>query len=180
MKKICVLAFLLLFTFTPSVLAHSSLESSVPQDGEVITENLSTLTLTFNTMIESTSSFKLINENGQDIPMESILVNDIDMIGNLSSPLEDGKYIINWKIIGEDGHPIENSYSFSVDTSGGNNAEVSTEPVLEENINEHGDDIIDIIEKEAPTSNNFLVVSAVLLIIVALGTSFWLLKRGKK
>ncbi|MFY0744529.1 copper resistance CopC family protein [Solibacillus silvestris] len=178
MKKIYILAFLSLFAFIPSVLAHSSLESSVPQDGEVITENLSTLTLTFNTLIEVTSSFKLINKSGQDIPMESIQVKNNEMIGNLSSPLKDGKYIVNWKIIGEDGHPIENSYSFLVDTSSGNNtSEVSSEPVLEEKMIENGDEII---ENEAPTSNNFLVVTAILLIIVALGTSFWLLKRGKK
>ncbi len=178
MKKTCILAFLLLFVITPTVLAHSNLDSSVPQDGEVITEHLSTLTLTFNTMIEVTSSFKLIDESGQIIPMESILVNNKEMIGNLSSPLEDGKYIVDWKIIGEDGHPIDNSYSFLVDTSGGNNtAEVSSEPVLEEKMIENGDEII---EKEAPTSNNFLFVTAILLIIVALGTSFWLLKRGKK
>lgn len=180
MKKTYILVLLLLFAFTPTVLAHSNLESSVPHDGEVITENLSTLTLTFNTVIEVTSSFKLTNESGQDIPMESILVNNKDMIGNLSSPLKEGKYIVNWKIIGGDGHPIENSYSFSVDTSGGNNAKASSEPILKENMTEHGDHIVENIEKEAPTSNNFLFVTAILLVMVALGTSFWLLKRGKK
>lgn len=180
MKKICILAFLLLFTFTPSVLAHSGLESSVPQDGEVITGDLSTLSLTFNTMIESTSTFKLLKEGGNQISFAGLVVKGKDMIGNLSSPLEDGKYIVNWKIIGGDGHPIENSYSFTVDTSDGNNAEVSSEPVIEESMIDHGDDLIEIIEKEASTSNNFLVVSAILLILVALGTSFWLWKRGKK
>lgn len=180
MKKIYVLLLLLLFTFTPSVLAHSGLESSVPQDGEVVTENISTLSLTFNTIIEGTSTFKITKERDQEVSVAEHIVKEEEMIGTLSSPLEDGTYTVTWKIIGEDGHPIENSYSFSVDTSDGNNAEVLSEPVIEDNMNEHGDDIIEIIEREAPTSNNFLFVFAILLSIVALGTSFWLLKRGKK
>jgi methionine-rich copper-binding protein CopC len=175
-----MLTILLLCLFVPSALAHSGLETSNPHDGEVVNDELSTLSLTFNTMIESTSTFKLFKEDGQEVPLAELVVNEKDMVGNLSSPLEDGKYSVTWKIIGEDGHPIENSYSFSVATSNDTNAEVTSEWSAEENNNETSIDVTEIIEKEAPSSNNILIVIVILLIVIALGSTFWLLKRGKK
>lgn len=68
-------------------LAHSGLESSVPQDGEVVTENISTLSLTFNTTIEDTSTFKITKENGQEVSLEESFVKDKVMFGTFSSPL---------------------------------------------------------------------------------------------
>ncbi len=180
MKKICVLLLLLLFTFTPLVLAHSGLESSVPQDGEVVTENISTLSLTFNTTIEDTSTFKITKENGQEVSLAESIVKEKDMIGTLSSPLEDGTYIVSWKIIGEDGHPIENSYSFSVATSTDTVPELSSPPiVIDRNISTSSPAQGIIYENQTSNLNAIMVVSVVLLMVIALGTTFWLLKRGK-
>jgi methionine-rich copper-binding protein CopC len=175
-----MLTFLLLCLFVPSALAHSGLETSVPQDGEVVKDKLSTLSLSFNTMIESTSTFKLFQEDGQEVALAELVINEKDMVGNLSSPLEDGKYSVTWKIIGEDGHPIENSYSFSVATSNDTNAEVPSEWSVEENNNETSIDVTEIIENEAPSSNNMSIILIILLIVIALGTTFWLFKRGEK
>jgi len=180
LKKTGILTFLLLCLFVPSALAHSGLETSVPQDGEVVKDELSTLSLAFNTMIESTSTFKLFKEDGQEVALAELVINEKDMVGNLSYPLEDGKYSVTWKIIGEDGHPVENSYSFSVATSNDTNADVSTEWSVEENSNKTSSDITEIIEKEATSSNKMNIILIILLIVIALGTTFWLWKRGEK
>ena len=179
MKKKCVLLLLLLFTFTPSALAHSGLESSVPQDGEVVTENISTLSLTFNTTIEDTSTFKITKENGQEVSLVESFVKDKDMFGTLSSPLQDGTYIVTWKIIGEDGHPIENSYSFNVVTSANTVPELSESPVVEMNNSTISLDEEIIYEAQTFNSKPIMVISVVILMVIALGTTFWLLKRGK-
>jgi len=183
LKKISTLALLLLLlliTFVPSALAHSSLVTSFPQEGEVITENISTLLLTFNTTIENTSTFKITGESGQEIPLAEHVVKEKDMIGNLSSPLEDGKYIVTWKIIGDDGHPIGNSYSFSVITSKETVPEISKSTVATAKNNNTDNPNQDILyDKQNSNSNTIMVLSVVLLIVIALGTTFWLLKRGK-
>lgn len=183
MKKIYLLSLLLylvVFTFVPSALAHSGLENSVPQDGEVVTENISTLSLTFNTTIEDTSTFKITKESGQEISVAEQIVREREMIGNLISPLEDGTYIVTWKIIGEDGHPIENSYSFSVVTSTDTVSELSEPPVVTDMNNSTSSPEQDIIyENQTSNSNAIMVISVVLLMVIALGTTFWLLKRGK-
>ncbi|MCK1997429.1 copper resistance protein CopC [Psychrobacillus psychrodurans] len=180
MKKICVSLLILLFTFTPSALAHTGLESSVPQDGEVITENISTLSLTFNTTIEDTSTFKVTKESGLEISLAEHIVKEKEMVGTLSSPLQDGTYIVTWKIIGEDGHPIEKSYSFSVVTSTETVQELSEPPVATEKNNSTSSPDQDIIyQNQTSNSNAIMVTSVVLLMVIALGTTFWLLKRGK-
>lgn len=183
MKKTYVLSLLLylvVFTFVPSALAHSGLESSVPQDGEVITENIFTFSLTFNTTIEDTSTFKITKESGKEISLAEHIVKEKEMIGTLSSPLEDGTYIVTWKIIGEDGHPIENSYSFSVVTSTDTVPELSEPPVVTDKNNSTSSPDQDIIyENQNSNSNAIMVICFVLLMVIALGTTFWLLKRGK-
>ncbi|MEK3994984.1 copper resistance CopC family protein [Psychrobacillus sp. FSL K6-2365] len=180
MKKICVLLLILLFTFTPSALAHTGLESSVPQDGEVITENISTLSLTFNTTIEDTSTFKITKEGGKEISLAEHIVKEKEMVGTLSSPLQEGTYIVTWKIIGEDGHPIEKSYSFSVVTSTETVPELSEPPVVTEKDNSTSSPDQDIIyQNQSSNSKVIMVVSVVLLMVIAFGTTVWLLKRGK-
>ncbi|MEK4083584.1 copper resistance CopC family protein [Psychrobacillus sp. FSL K6-1415] len=180
MKKICILLLLLLFTFTPSASAHTGLESSVPQDGEVITENISTLSLTFNTTIEDTSTFKITRESGQEISLAEHIVKEKEMIGTLSSPLQEGTYIVTWKIIGEDGHPIKKSYSFSVVTSTESGPGLSEPPVVTEKNKSTGSSNQDIIyQNQTSNSNAIMIISVVLLMVIALGTTFWLLKRGK-
>ncbi|MEK4485915.1 copper resistance protein CopC [Psychrobacillus sp. FSL H8-0484] len=178
MKKIGAFVFLLLITFAPSALAHSGLETSIPQDGEVMKDEISTLLLTFNTRIEGNSTFKISPVDGQEIPLEELQVREKEMVGSLKSPLENGKYTVTWKIIGEDGHPIENSYSFTVDTLSNTNTEVSSEPI--EKVEEKSNDIIQITKEEAPSSNNILVGSLILFLLIALGSTFWLLRREKK
>jgi len=181
LKKISTLALLLLFTFVPSALAHTGLESSVPHDGEVITENISTVSLTFNTTIEDISTFKVTKESGQAISLAEHIVKEREMIGTLSSPLQDGAYIVTWKIIGEDGHPIEKSYSFSVVTSTETLQGLSEPPVVTEKNNSTSSPDQDIIyQNQTSNSNAIMNISVVLLMIIALGTTFWLLKRGKK
>jgi copper resistance protein C len=169
----------LFFTFVPSALAHTGLESSVPQDGEVITENISTLSLTFNTIIEDTSTFKISKESGQEISLAEHIIKEREMIGTLSSPLQDGTYIVTWKIIGEDGHPIEKSYSFSVVTSTETVQRLPEPPVVTEKNNSTSPDKDIIYQNQTSNSNAIMIISVVLLMIIALGTTFWLLKRGK-
>lgn len=181
MKKIYSLSLLILlvFTFVPSALAHSGLESSVPQDGEVLTENIFTFLLTFNTTIEDTSTFKITKESGQEISLAEHIVKEKEMIGTMSSPLEDGTYIVTWRIIGEDGHPIENSYSFNVVTSANTVPELSESPVVEMNNSTSSLDEEIIYEVQTFNSKSIMVISVVVLMVIALGTTFWLLKRGK-
>ena len=113
-KKMFLFTLFLFLAFVNNALAHTGLESSSPQDGDIISEELQQITLTFETKIEQGSTFELQNLNGKTIPIENISVSENQIIGNFLNPLENGEYQVNWKIIGADGHPIDGEFSFSV------------------------------------------------------------------
>lgn len=114
-KKISLFTFILLFTFVSAAFAHTGLESSNPQNGEVLNEELKAITLTFEGNIEQGSTFTLQNANGETITVDNITIIGNILTGDLSTPLENGDYTVDWSIIGEDGHLIEDSFTFSID-----------------------------------------------------------------
>ncbi|KON90007.1 hypothetical protein AF332_26450 [Sporosarcina globispora] len=113
MNKI-LLSFICFFIILPSMTsAHTGLESSAPESGQVVTEDLNEITLTFAGEIESLSTMTLVRE-GQEILLSNVEPNGKQMSGTLESPLENGSYVINWSIVGEDGHQITGEIPFTV------------------------------------------------------------------
>jgi copper resistance protein C len=115
MKKLFLFTFIFFLAFVNSALAHTGLESSSPQNGDVINEELLQITLTFEGKVEQGSTFELQNSTGESIPVENFSLTGNQIVGNFSNPLENGEYLVIWNIIGADGHPIEGEFSFSVD-----------------------------------------------------------------
>lgn len=115
MKKLLLITFVFMFTFTTSALAHTGLETSSPEDGEVVTEELREIALTYEGKIEQGGTLEVSNSNGQSIPVEDISIADTQMTGTFTNALENGDYTVVWNIIGADGHPIAGEFSFTVD-----------------------------------------------------------------
>ncbi|MDK8193088.1 copper resistance protein CopC [Paenibacillus sp. UMB7766-LJ446] len=111
-----ILACIIVLTFPSNLSAHTKLEHSSPQDGEVVTTQLHEITLQFNTDIEILSTFILMDENNKEVLLEKTQIEDRSMVRELNDSLvlANGKYTIRWKIVGKDGHPIEGEYRFSV------------------------------------------------------------------
>jgi copper resistance protein C len=114
LKKIIFILFCTLIVLPSFVHAHTSLSSSNPTEGQVVTENLEQIILTFGTSIEVLSTMDLVKD-GTIIPLEDIKVENKQLIGTIAKPLENGSYIIQWKIVGEDGHPIKGENNFVVE-----------------------------------------------------------------
>jgi len=130
LKKSLYILFLLTLTFASSVSAHTYLESSSPSDGETVTEDRQEIVLKFETPIEKSSSFTLLSEGGEELPVQDIQVNGDTLSGKAAEPLGNGNYTVKWSIIGEDGHLINGEYVFTVakESAAEENAEPSNEP----------------------------------------------------
>ncbi|MFB3162281.1 copper resistance protein CopC [Neobacillus sp. 179-J 1A1 HS] len=115
MKKLMIVMFCVLMIVPSVVSAHTSLSSSNPSEGQVVTENLEQISLDFASTIEELSTMELV-KNGKKVALEEIKVENKQLIGRVSNPLDNGTYTILWKIIGEDGHPINGEINFSVQT----------------------------------------------------------------
>lgn len=117
-----LLVAIILFSIIPfnTSSAHSVLESSTPTDGEQLKESVNSIELTFNTKIENGSTLTLVDNSGTEIKPSSIEIIDNVLKATFQDLLEPNTYQVNWKIVGADGHLIENQYSFTVNESENN------------------------------------------------------------
>ncbi|MFD1848918.1 copper resistance CopC family protein [Oceanobacillus bengalensis] len=194
---------LVVFSLLPfsMVNAHSVLEESTPAEGEELDENLKSIELSFNTKIENGSTLFLINDTGEEIQPPSIDITDNVLKATFQNSLEASTYQVNWKVIGADGHLIENQYSFTVKGSETNQSEENVTQIKDEqtdsssnnaNLNsdeESGNEINQDSEKqttpEQQTSNDSEQTSAlsviiIFLIIVGILLVVWMLFGKRK
>lgn len=194
-KRLSLFTFLFLFAVTNNVLAHTGLKSSSPQSGELITEELQQITLTFETKIEQGSTFALQNSDGESIAVENISLSGDQLVGNLSTSLENGDYQIHWNIIGADGHLIEGDVAFSVELpvttppaveqlepqeeTNGKLAETqeATNEVIQDDETTSGNAEIAEEVQQTETSSNIMPIIIGILIVIVIGSFFFMMKR---
>lgn len=117
MKRVLPLILVFLLLLPGAALAHSRLEQSAPAADSVLDNSPSAIEMTFNTKIEKLSSFKLLDENGEQIETERTEVDNDTLSGKVKEPLGNGTYTVDWTIIGADGHTINGSYAFTVNAA---------------------------------------------------------------
>jgi methionine-rich copper-binding protein CopC len=199
MKKISLLLlFFFLLVFSATVSAHTGLEKSYPAEGQTITDELQEITLEFETKIETGSAFSLIFEDGNEVLIENIQIVENRLSATPIEPVKNGNYTLKWKIVGADGHPIEGEYKFVV-------AQEIEEPNAANNPNDDSNGSTTTTEKgsttKSPTpakeeagntsavseeidesndSNPIIPIVIGILLLIAIGTAIWLVKKGKK
>ena len=185
LKKTYLLTFFFFIAFVNNSFAHTGLEATSPQNEEVVKEELQEISLTFETKVEQGSTFELNDSNGDSIPVDNISLNENIMVGNLSSPMENGSYLVTWKIIGADGHPIEGEFSFSVELPNSEsptveNNEVKEETPVQTQENETEKAVELETEPEQDKFINTLLPSIIgVLIVIVIGSFIWLMRRKK-
>lgn len=157
--------------------AHTELSSSNPKEGEMITEELDEIVLDFAGAIEELSTMKLMKD-GEEVSLSQVQVQDKKMVGTPSAPLENGSYIIDWTIAGEDGHPISGKVSFSVQIEVMHEEKEEAQPKATNIENEQQDK--ETVQKEDQTSANPVTTIVTVLLFVILGVGLVLLFRKKR
>ena len=184
MRRVIYATLVLLFAFSSAVSAHTGLTSSSPAEGEEVVGDVHEVVMEFNTKIETTSTVKVFNENKEEIIVGNTQVSDNILTGGFMSPLDNGTYTVEWKIIGADGHPIQGTYSFIVSQD-----ELEDPTISEESQETPAEPLVEPVEKtveqpvEVPSkiaSNDVLVVILVVLFTIAGGFFGWVIgRRGK-
>ncbi|MEH6942995.1 copper resistance CopC family protein [Bacillus sp. JJ722] len=182
MKK-SIFTFLLLLLVIPTMAsAHTGLVSSNPSEGQVIKEDLTELTLKFDSEIEKLSTMKLIIDN-KEVPLAKVEVNEKEMKGTLSAPLENGAYMIEWKIVGEDGHSIEGEIPFSVETEqadvSNNNESVKDDQKESTTESKEVQDQTKVDNEETKSTSTMTIVVIVILGVLLVAGFMMLLKKKK-
>ncbi|MCM3574081.1 MULTISPECIES: copper resistance protein CopC [Mesobacillus] len=194
MKKIWVIAILILISFNLKieVFAHSYTKESNPAEGEIVKEPLDMIDITFETEIETIGEL-FLTHNNETYQVENITIEEDKLIGKLDKPLENGEYKATWKIVGEDGHPLEGTISFTVQVPDQTQTEASNREDETENQTEDSeqegqeqnkeDDTLsqDEQNKQEGVGNSnfqkwFLPAAALTILIMAL----FIFRKGKK
>lgn len=184
MKKILLATWMFVFATSTNAFAHTHLGSSTPEEGQVVTEQLSEITLNFEGKIEQSSSFELSNMEGQSISIEEITINEGIMTGTFANPLENGEYQVKWSIIGADGHLMEGEYSFTVNVPDSNTASESSKETEQETTKKiEQNNLQATTEQVAETEGNektspLIPVIIIVLLVVIIG-SFLVMRRKK-
>jgi len=115
MKRILLILLAALWLVPGVAMAHSKLESAVPERDATVTASPERIEMTFNTKIEKLSNFKILNAAGEEMEKEKVEVDGMTMTGSVPAALPNGIYTVKWVIIGADGHSVEGDYSFTVE-----------------------------------------------------------------
>ncbi len=97
--------------------AHASLVRSDPVDGAVLDAAPSRLVLTFNEPV-SPLVLRLVGDGGTTTDLEPSSMDDTAVVIDAPPGLDDGGYLLSWRVVSSDGHPIGGSVAFSVGTGG--------------------------------------------------------------
>jgi len=105
----------LLTLFSAVALAHTSLKTSVPADGQTVSA-VPQISVEFGAPIRL-MAFELTDSGGTVIPtgFSRSPVKQSHFEIALSTPLPKTTYKVSWMAIGDDGHKIDGSYSFTLD-----------------------------------------------------------------
>ncbi|MDC3416764.1 copper resistance CopC family protein [Aquibacillus salsiterrae] len=139
--KLVAITFILFTTFMSTVNAHSVLEEANPAEGETMEGPLSTIELSFNTKLENGSTIYLVNDESEEIEAASINLED-NVLTGVFDDLKSGNYTVMWRIIGTDGHLIENDYSFTINNADEDRSELEgDDQVMQSDASDSTDEI---------------------------------------
>jgi copper transport protein len=108
------LAVLVLGLATPPAAAHATLLSTDPAEGEVVAETPDVVTFTFDEPVSLTDgSIQVFDAAGE--PVEASAASEDEIVtADLPEELPDGTYVVAWRAVSADGHPISGSLTFSI------------------------------------------------------------------
>ncbi|WP_037255229.1 copper resistance CopC family protein [Roseobacter sp. SK209-2-6] len=107
--------FLLLSALASGVFAHSRVDRTVPEDGATIAAAPDVLSLSFAADIRLTR-VELTHQDQHSVRLD--LGEQRSFAQEFSIPFQDmgqGRYRIEWRGLGVDGHSMQGAFSFTVD-----------------------------------------------------------------
>jgi copper transport protein len=109
-----LLAGLLVGSAAAPASAHASLVSSDPAEGEVLTEAPDQVTLTFDeTVAVVDDGIKAYDAAGDPLDVDAGAKDEV-VNTDLPDDLADGTYVVVWRVVSSDGHPIAGSLTFHI------------------------------------------------------------------
>jgi copper transport protein len=104
---------------------HATLLSSEPAKGTMVASSPPRIYLVFSEEVEpSLGRIRLVGPGGRVVALESAgdPRNVSALMARVTTPLGPGTWRVEWRIVSEDGHPIDGDFTFAVGGSGADSA----------------------------------------------------------
>ncbi|MDG4767677.1 copper resistance protein CopC [Solwaraspora sp. WMMD406] len=111
-----VLGIVLAAAVASPAAAHATLLANDPADGALLAEAPQTVTLTFNEAVQvRPDGVNVLDAAGTPVEATARSV-DSTVVIDLPPELADGTYVVSWRVISADSHPVAGGFSFAVGT----------------------------------------------------------------
>src|SRR3954468_18032481 len=107
------IALLIALALASEAYAHASLVKASPADGAVVPVAPAVLSLTFNEPV-SPLVIRLIGPDGASIEPGAVVAENETVTVTAPALLQRGTYVLSWRVISSDGHPVGGSLLFSI------------------------------------------------------------------
>lgn len=108
----------LLLLLTPEAAAHAELVETSPANGAHLEAAPPEVTLRFSETVNPVrGGFTLLDGNGKTLAQPAASGSGARITMPLPDSLGDGVYLINWRVVSADSHPIHGAFVFSVGTA---------------------------------------------------------------
>jgi methionine-rich copper-binding protein CopC len=100
-------------------IAHSKLVNSIPSSNQIVNSHIHSVTLNFNEKIlvlknETPNKIQVIQVSSGKSESGKLTVTNSRVKLQFSNSLDTGKYKVKYRVVSEDGHPVQGSYFFTV------------------------------------------------------------------
>ncbi len=111
-----VASLLVGLTLISEAVAHVAAEKSNPEDGSVLTESPSELSIQYSDLAKLIS-LQLSGSNGGVTKVDISAAKSVDGLVSVQlPPLQPDNYEVSWRVLSIDGHPVAGSFTFTIET----------------------------------------------------------------
>lgn len=113
-------AFAAIVVAAPPAAAHSALVASDPAADAVLDRSPDAIRLDFNEPVSvAADGVRLLGVDGTELDLDAVEVVDTRVTVPVRGELDDGSYVVAWKVASADGHPVTGAFTFAVGAPSG-------------------------------------------------------------
>jgi copper transport protein len=115
---IATLAVLFSMLFASPAAAHAELVNTTPANGDQLTRPPTQIQMTFTESVNLVDDgIRLVDHVGATVPTPEPTVNAQTVTWPMPAEMPEGPYVVTWRVVSSDGHPIGGAFSFGVGTA---------------------------------------------------------------
>jgi copper transport protein len=112
------LAVLFALLFASPAAAHAELVNITPANGAQLTSPPTEVRMTFTESVNLVEDgIRLVNHVGATVATPDPTVRGRTIIWPMPAKLPEGPYVVTWRVVSSDGHPVSGAFSFGVGTA---------------------------------------------------------------